>query len=156
MIDKIYADFAWEQTEKLLGIDSPSGYTDQAAAWVKEAFSGLGFAAAHLYGLCGFQRTPLQFAELLCRHIVRIVHNRKLIVNAVQGNGDHITGPDVKIVMFRFAVDEDLLLPLQPVHETGGHHHLLPEKRRQPPLPEGRVFQFHVITFHFKFQFIGP
>ena len=46
MINKEYAEFAWEQTEKLLAIDSPSGYTDAAAQWVKEAFEGLGFAAA--------------------------------------------------------------------------------------------------------------
>ncbi len=45
MIEKIYADFAWEQTEALLAVDSPSGYTCRAAQWVKEAFEGLGFAA---------------------------------------------------------------------------------------------------------------
>ncbi len=45
MIDMKYADFAWAQTEKLLAIDSPSGYTAKAAAWVKEAFEALGFAA---------------------------------------------------------------------------------------------------------------
>ena len=46
MINKEYADFSWAQTEKLLAIDSPSGFTDAAAQWVKEAFEGLGFAAA--------------------------------------------------------------------------------------------------------------
>ena len=46
MINKEYADFSWEQTEKLLAIDSPSGYTEAAAQWVKEAFESLGFAAA--------------------------------------------------------------------------------------------------------------
>ena len=46
MINKEYADFSWEQTEKLLAIDSPSGFTDAAAQWVKEAFEGMGFAAA--------------------------------------------------------------------------------------------------------------
>ena len=45
MICKSYADFAWEQTEKLLAIDSPSGYTARAAQWVKEAFEDLGFPA---------------------------------------------------------------------------------------------------------------
>ena len=45
MIEKLYADFAWEQTEALLAIDSPSGYTGKAALWVKEAFEKLGFAA---------------------------------------------------------------------------------------------------------------
>ncbi len=45
MIEFSYADYAWTQTEKLLSIDSPSGYTAKAARWVKEAFSGLGFEA---------------------------------------------------------------------------------------------------------------
>ncbi|MBR2309846.1 MAG: M42 family metallopeptidase [Oscillospiraceae bacterium] len=45
MIPKKYADFAWEQAETILNIDSPTGYTAEAAAWVKEAFEKLGFAA---------------------------------------------------------------------------------------------------------------
>ena len=45
MMDKKYADFAWEQSAALLAIDSPSGYTARAAAWVKEAFESLGFSA---------------------------------------------------------------------------------------------------------------
>ncbi len=46
MIEMKYADFAWEQTAALLAIDSPSGYTAKAAAWVKDTFETLGFAAA--------------------------------------------------------------------------------------------------------------
>ena len=46
MINKEYADYSWKQTEKLLAIDSPTGYTEAAAQWVKEAFEALGFAAA--------------------------------------------------------------------------------------------------------------
>ena len=45
MIDRKYADFAWEQTASLLAVDSPTGYTDKAAAWVKAAFENLGFSA---------------------------------------------------------------------------------------------------------------
>ena len=45
MIAKSYADFAWEQTAALLAIDSPTGFTDRAAAWVKAQFSALGFSA---------------------------------------------------------------------------------------------------------------
>ena len=45
MIEKIYADFAWEQAATLLSIDSPSGFTHKAAVWVKEAFEALGFPA---------------------------------------------------------------------------------------------------------------
>ncbi len=45
MLERKYADFAWEQAAKLLAIDSPTGYTDAAAAWVKAAFESLGFSA---------------------------------------------------------------------------------------------------------------
>ena len=45
MIERRYAEYAWEKTETLLSIDSPSGYTAKAAAWVKEAFEKLGFDA---------------------------------------------------------------------------------------------------------------
>lgn len=45
MIDRKYADHSWEQAAALLAIDSPSGYTANAANWVKEAFEKLGFAA---------------------------------------------------------------------------------------------------------------
>ena len=45
MINKTYADFAWEQASCLLAIDSPSGFTSMAAAWVQEAFAKLGFDA---------------------------------------------------------------------------------------------------------------
>ena len=46
MLDKSYADFSWEQAAALLAIDSPSGFTDRAAAWVQDAFSSLGFSAS--------------------------------------------------------------------------------------------------------------
>ena len=45
MIERNYADYSWEQAAELLAIDSPSGYTAKAAAWVKEAFEKLGFDA---------------------------------------------------------------------------------------------------------------
>ena len=45
MINRTYADYAWEQTAALLAIDSPSGFTAKAAQWVKEAFEKLGFSA---------------------------------------------------------------------------------------------------------------
>ena len=45
MLDKLYADFAWEQAAALLSIDSPSGFTHKAAAWVKDAFETLGYSA---------------------------------------------------------------------------------------------------------------
>ncbi len=42
---KKFAEFAWEKTAALLAVDSPSGYTDQAAAWVKQEFEAMGFNA---------------------------------------------------------------------------------------------------------------
>ena len=40
-----YTDFLMEETETLLNIDSPTGYTENAAAWVREEFEKLGFEA---------------------------------------------------------------------------------------------------------------
>ena len=45
MIQKSYADYAWEQTAALLSIDSPSGFTADGAQWVLSAFQNLGFTA---------------------------------------------------------------------------------------------------------------
>ena len=45
MMEKQYADFAWEQAAELLAIDSPTGFTEKAAEWVKNAFSSMGFDA---------------------------------------------------------------------------------------------------------------
>ncbi len=45
MIGQNYAEYAWEMTETLLSIDSPTGYTNRAAAWVKEKFETMGFTA---------------------------------------------------------------------------------------------------------------
>ena len=45
MITKDYADFSWQQTEQLLSIDSPTGFTGYAAAWVQSSFAVLGFDA---------------------------------------------------------------------------------------------------------------
>ena len=45
MIGQNYAEYSWEMTETLLSIDSPSGFTSRAAAWIKEKFEALGFTA---------------------------------------------------------------------------------------------------------------
>jgi len=44
-MDRKYTEYAVEKTVELLAIDSPSGYTDAAAEWVKNAFTDLGFDA---------------------------------------------------------------------------------------------------------------
>ena len=46
MIPREYAEYAARQTTALLSIDSPSGFTKQAAEWVFETFSSLGFQSA--------------------------------------------------------------------------------------------------------------
>ena len=45
-MNRNYADYAWEQAQALLAIDSPSGFTANAARWVQNAFTQLGFAAS--------------------------------------------------------------------------------------------------------------
>ena len=40
-----YAELAWQQTQTLLAIDSPSGFTERAARWVLEQFREMGFSA---------------------------------------------------------------------------------------------------------------
>ena len=45
MMEKQYADYSWEMAAQLLAIDSPSGFTDRAAAWVRGEFEKLGFSA---------------------------------------------------------------------------------------------------------------
>ena len=45
MIDRAYADYGWDKAAQLLAIDSPSGFTAQAASWVRDAFRNLGFTA---------------------------------------------------------------------------------------------------------------
>ena len=42
---KTYADLAWEYASRLLAIDSPTGFTKNAAVWVQKAFSDLGYSA---------------------------------------------------------------------------------------------------------------
>ncbi|MCR5033435.1 MAG: M42 family metallopeptidase [Lachnospiraceae bacterium] len=41
-----YTDFIMDKTVELLQIDSPTGYTDDAAAWVKKEFEALGYKAS--------------------------------------------------------------------------------------------------------------
>ena len=45
MISKNYADYAWEQAAAILAVDSPTGFTQNAAQWAKNAFEKLGFSA---------------------------------------------------------------------------------------------------------------
>ena len=42
-LEYTYADYAADKAIELIGIDSPSGYTERAARWVQESFEMLGF-----------------------------------------------------------------------------------------------------------------
>ena len=44
-MDRKYAEYATNKAAELLAIDSPTGFTDKAAEWVKNEFSALGFDA---------------------------------------------------------------------------------------------------------------
>ena len=42
---KTYANYAWDRAAELLAIDSPTGFTKNAAIWVQRAFAELGYDA---------------------------------------------------------------------------------------------------------------
>ncbi len=44
-MERTYAEYAAQQAAELLGIDSPTGFTEQAARWVEQAFTALGYPA---------------------------------------------------------------------------------------------------------------
>ena len=86
MIHKTYADHAWDMATQLLAIDSPTGFTDQAADWVQKAFAGMGYNAQFtnkggvLVDLGGADDTD---ALLISAHIDTI----GCMVAEVKGNG---------------------------------------------------------------------
>lgn len=43
---KVYVDFITEKLKKLLSIDSPTGYTKDAVAWLKAEYEAMGYAPA--------------------------------------------------------------------------------------------------------------
>lgn len=45
MIEQQYVEYAWQKAAEVLAVDSPTGFTAQGAAWVKNAFEELGFSA---------------------------------------------------------------------------------------------------------------
>lgn len=47
MIEQQYAEYAWQKAAEVLAVDSPTGFTAQGAAWVKNAFEELGFPAEY-------------------------------------------------------------------------------------------------------------
>ena len=95
MIDISYANWAWEQTAALLAIDSPSGFTANAAAWVRDSFEKLGFSAEYtrkggvLIDLGGTDEADGLFLEAhvdtLGGMIARIKENGRLKLTKIGG-----------------------------------------------------------------------
>ena len=64
----------------------------------------------------------------------------------IQGHADHIPGLHGIVGVDGVAVDEKLILPLEPVHEAGGHAQLLLQKGRKAPLTGCDMGKFQKIT----------
>ena len=71
-MERSYAEYAANKAAELLAIDSPSGFTDTAAAWVAETFRQLGFDAVLtnkrgvLVDLCGSDTADALLLEAHC------------------------------------------------------------------------------------------
>ena len=108
MIQKTDADFAWEKTVQLLAIDSPSGFTDRAAAWVRGEFEKLGFSAfvtakggvlADLGGSDGQDALLLEaHTDTLGAMVCQIKGNGRLKLTPLGGmNANNAEGENVKV-----------------------------------------------------------
>ena len=107
-----YTDFLIRETETLLNIDSPTGYTEEAAAWVRGEFEKLGFEAriTNKGGvLVSFGGKDPQNALLLEAHVDTLGG----MVAEIKGNGRlrltnlggmKIVVTTVRMVMIRFCV----------------------------------------------------
>jgi len=95
MIDRKYALYATDEAVKLLGIDSPSGYTKKAAEWVRDEFASLGYKAeitnkgGILIDLGGADVTDALFleahADTLGAMVSQVKGNGRLKVTALGG-----------------------------------------------------------------------
>ena len=83
---KKYTDFLVKETETLLNIDSPTGYTENAAAWVQGEFEKLGFDARRTNKggvLVSFGGTEQENGLLLEAHVDTLGG----MVAEIKGNG---------------------------------------------------------------------
>lgn len=73
-MERTYAEYAAHQAVELLAIDSPTGFTRQAAEWVLNAFRSLGYEARTtvkggvLIDLGGSDENDGLLLEGPCRH----------------------------------------------------------------------------------------
>ena len=85
---KRYTDFLVKETETLLNIDSPTGYTEEAAAWVREEFAKLGFEAKRTNKggvLVSFGGEDRENGLLLEAHVDTL----GAMVAEIKGNGEY-------------------------------------------------------------------
>lgn len=106
MINELYADYAWDRSAALLGIDSPSGFTAKAAEWVKNEFESLGFDAkittkgGVLVDLGGEEDGLLLEAHMdtLGAMVSQIKGNGRLKLTALGGmNANNAEGENVRV-----------------------------------------------------------
>ena len=106
MINELYADYAWDRSAALLGIDSPSGFTAKAAEWVKKEFESLGFDAkittkgGVLVDLGGEEDGLLLEAHMdtLGAMVAQIKGNGRLKLTALGGmNANNAEGENVRV-----------------------------------------------------------
>ena len=85
-MEQKYAEYAVQKAAELLAIDSPTGFTDQAAAWVLDAFGALG---SHILNLHRTEQQCLRKADRAAdgRRVRQIGHN-DLHVRVVQAQRD--------------------------------------------------------------------
>ena len=133
MLDRSYADYAWEKTAELLSIDSPSGYTDKAAEWVKNAFASLGFEArltekggviADLGGDDAFDALLLEaHTDTLGAMVAEVKGNGRLRLTPLGGmNANNAEAENVKIYTREGKVYEGTLqLVNASVHVNGSY-----------------------------------
>ena len=133
-MERIYADYAWQQAAALLAIDSPSGFTAKAAQWVKEAFTALGFSASITQKggvLADLGGADVDHALLLSAHtdtlggmVAQIKGNGRLRITALGGmnayNGEaenvRVYTRDGKVI------DGTLQLCNASIHVNGGYN----------------------------------
>ena len=128
-----YAQLALENTVRLLGIDSPSGYTENAAKYVQEQFAQMGYDAkitrkgGVLIDLGG---EDAQDALLLEAHtdtlggmVAQIKGNGRLRITNVGGmNANNAEAENVRVITkFSGAIDGTVQLCDASVHVNGNY-----------------------------------
>ena len=133
MLDKHYADFAWDQTAALLAVDSPSGFTARAAQWVQGAFEALGCPAvitrkggvlAELGGEDANDALLLEaHTDTLGAMVCQIKGNGRLKLTPLGGmNANNAEAENVRVITkFSGAIDGTVQLCDASVHVNGNY-----------------------------------